>query len=178
MQNIHPMFVHFPLALLAVGLLFDILGYFFKKESLTHAGWWCFLLGVISAVVTVFTGLQAEETVTVSGEAHEILEQHEHFQISSTVVFVLLLIWRSLTRERTPRLPIIYFTIAVLTLAAISFGAHYGGELVYEYGVGTAVQSPATKNGNTQRSESDRPLNPFADVKVSTTRDYANQSLR
>ena len=39
MQNIHPMFVHFPLALLSVGLLFDILGYLLKKQSLSSAGW-------------------------------------------------------------------------------------------------------------------------------------------
>ena len=30
MQNVHPMFVHFPQALLSVGLLFD-LGYFLRE---------------------------------------------------------------------------------------------------------------------------------------------------
>ncbi len=140
MQNIHPMFVHFPLALLSVGLLFDILGYFLKKQSLTSAGWWCFSLGVLSAIVTVITGLQAEGTVTVSGEAEKMLENHEHFQITSTIVFVVLWIWRSLTREKTPKLAIIYFVISAIAVAAIIYGAHYGGELVYEYGVGTAVQ--------------------------------------
>jgi uncharacterized membrane protein len=32
MQNIHPYFVHFPLALLAIGLLWDIFGVVLKKE--------------------------------------------------------------------------------------------------------------------------------------------------
>ncbi|WP_315787953.1 DUF2231 domain-containing protein [Fischerella sp. JS2] len=143
MQNIHPIFVHFPLALLSVGLLFDVLGYLLKKQSLTSAGWWCFSVGVLSAIVTVFTGMQAEHTVKVSGEAHEILESHEHFQITSTVVFVVLWIWRCITREGIPKLAIIYFVITVIAVGAISYGAHYGGELVYEYGVGTAVQPPA-----------------------------------
>ncbi len=141
MQNIHPMFVHFPLALLSVGLLFDILGYFFKKQSLSSTGWWCFSLGVLSAVVTVFTGMQAANTVTVSGETKEILESHEHFQITSTIVFVVLWIWRSFSRQNPPKSAIIYFVIAAVTVGAIVYGAHYGGELVYEYGVGTAVQS-------------------------------------
>ncbi|BAY65660.1 hypothetical protein NIES22_57670 [Calothrix brevissima NIES-22] len=143
MQNVHPMFVHFPLALLSVGLLFDILGYLLKKSSLSSAGWWCFSLGVLSAIVTVFTGMQAEHTVKVSGEAHEILEKHEHFQITSTVVFVVLWIWRSITREGIPKFAIIYLVITAIAVGAIIYGSHYGGELVYEYGVGTAVQPPA-----------------------------------
>lgn len=143
MQNVHPMFVHFPLALLSVGLLFDLLGYLFKKQSLSSAGWWCFSLGVLSAVITVFTGLQAEQKLKVSGEAHEILENHEHFQITSTVVFVVLWIWRSITREGIPKFPMIYLVITAIAVGAIIYGAHYGGELVYEHGVGTAVQPPA-----------------------------------
>lgn len=122
MQNVHPMFVHFPLALLSVGLLFDILGYFLRKESLLNAGWWCFSLGVVPAIVTVATGIQAEHTVALSGEAHEILENHEHFQIYSTVVLLALLIWRSLNRGAIPRLKYVYFAIAVIAI----FGSHFG----------------------------------------------------
>ncbi len=150
MQNIHPMFVHFPLALLSVGLLFDALGYFLKKQSLSYAGWWCFSLGVVSAIVTVFTGMQAHDTVSVGKEAHEIMEQHEHFQTYSTIVFVGLLIWRSITWKAVPRLPIVYFIVTAIAVAAILYGAHYGGRLVYEYGVGTAVQPPTTKGENSQ----------------------------
>jgi len=160
MQNIHPMFVHFPLALLSVGLLFDVLGYFLKKQSLSHAGWWCFALGVISAIVTVFTGIQAEHTVSVSGEAHEILEQHEHFQTYSTIVFVGLLIWRSITRGAIPRLAIAYFIVTAIAVAAILYGSHYGGRLVYEYGVGTAVQPQTTK------SESSQSFNPHPQDRI------------
>lgn len=146
MQNVHPMFVHFPLALLSVGLLFDILGYFLRKESLLNAGWWCFSLGVVSAIVTVMTGFQAEHTVAVSGEAHDILENHEHFQIYSTLVFLALLNWRSLKRGAIPRLKYVYFAIAAIAVIAILYGSHFGGTLVYEYGVGTAVQPSTTKS--------------------------------
>lgn len=145
MQNVHPMFVHFPIVLLAVGLLFDGLGYFLKKPSLSQAGWWCFGLGVISAIVTVFTGLQAEDTVSLNPAAHEVLETHEHFQIYSTIVFVGLLIWRSLKRGAVPHLASAYFIVTALAVGAILYGSHFGGKLVYEYGVGTAVQPAATK---------------------------------
>lgn len=152
MQNVHPMFVHFPLALLFIGLLFDIGGYFLKKESLAHAGWWCMLVGVLSAVVTVFTGLQAEDTVKLAGETHEILETHEHFQIITTIVFVGLLIWRAFKRGALPRPPIAYLVITALAVSSILYGSHFGGKLVYEYGVGTAVQPPATQTAPAPKS--------------------------
>jgi uncharacterized membrane protein len=148
LQNVHPVFVHFPLALLSAGILFDVLGYALKKTSLSNAGWWCFALGVIAAIITVFTGLQAEETVSLSKEAHEVLEHHEHFQIYSTVVLTGLLIWRSIKRGALPNPAVGYLIITAIAVGAIVFGSHYGGQLVYQYGVGTSVQPAATKGEN------------------------------
>ncbi|WP_166507524.1 hypothetical protein [Nostoc sp. 106C] len=37
---------------------------------------------------------------------------------------------------------IIYFVITAIAVGAIYYSSYYGGELVYEYGVGTAVQPP------------------------------------
>lgn len=139
MENIHPLFVHFPIALLLTGFLLDGLGFLLKKSGLSIAGWWCFGLGVLSAIAAVITGLQAEETVTLSQEASEVLEMHEHFQLYSTAVLVGLLIWRCLKWRLIPPLASAYFVVALLAVGAISYGSHYGGELVYEYGVGTAV---------------------------------------
>jgi uncharacterized membrane protein len=156
MENIHPLFVHFPIALLLTGLLLDGLGFILKKSGLSIAGWWCFGLGVISAVVTVFTGLQAEETVSLSQEASEVLEMHEHFQLYSTAVLVGLLIWRCFKWRLIPPLASVYFIITILAVGAISYGSHYGGELVYEYGVGTAT-NPVDMDSETEQQQSALP---------------------
>ncbi|WP_228035842.1 DUF2231 domain-containing protein [Oculatella sp. LEGE 06141] len=117
-----------------------------KKQSLSNAGWWCFALGVVAAIVTVFTGLQAEETVSLSQEAHEVLESHEHFQIYSTVVLKALLVWRSIKRGVLPNPSIVYLAITAIAVGTVLFGSHYGGQLVYQYGVGTSVPSAATQS--------------------------------
>lgn len=130
MENIHPLFVHFPIALLLTGLLLDGLGFVFKKSGLSTAGWWCFGLGVVAAVITVFTGLRAAETISLSQEASEVLEMHEHFQLYSTAVLVGLLIWRCIKWNLIPPLASMYFIITILAVGAISYGAHYGGQLV------------------------------------------------
>lgn len=165
MKNFHPLFVHFPIGLLSVGVLFDILGYFLKKQSLSNAGFWCFGLGVISAVVTVLTGLQAEKTVSLSPAVDVILETHQRFQTYSTIVFVGLLIWRSFKKGALPPLTNVYLVVAALAVAAILYGSHFGGRLVYEYGVGTAVQPAVTKNEN-QKSENEGKDNLLAELRT------------
>lgn len=145
MKNVHPLFVHFPIALLSLAILLDVLGYFLKKQSLLNAGWWTFLFGVISAIVTVATGLQAEKTVSLSQQAHDVLETHQRFQTYTTLVFVVLLIWRSLKKGALPRPAIAYLVVAAIATATILYGADYGGRLVYQYGVGTSVQPASTQ---------------------------------
>lgn len=140
MQNIHPWFVHFPLALLAFGLLFDFLGFVWKKHSLSAAGWWCHVFGVATAIPTILTGFQAFFTVGHSTEAaHQIMRTHRNVQLTVGILFTGLLIWRSISKHIVPRRTPIYFVIAATAVGLMLYGAHLGGQLVYEYGVGTAL---------------------------------------
>ncbi|MBC1239760.1 hypothetical protein [Nostoc sp. 2RC] len=49
--------------------------------------------------------------------------------------------WRSLrsNKERVPKFAIIYFVITAIAAKPILYDFHYGEELFYEYGVGTAI---------------------------------------
>ncbi len=140
MQNIHPWFVHFPIALLAVGVLFDFLGFIWKKHSLSAAGWWCSVFGVIAAIATIVTGFEAYFTVGHSTEAaHQIMKTHRNVQLVVGLLFTGLLIWRSFSKYILPRRTPIYFVIAATAVGLMLYGSHLGGQLVYEYGVGTAL---------------------------------------
>ena len=57
--NIHPLFIHFPIALLASGFFFDILYKFTNNNELDHAAFWCLGLGIISCLFANITGLFA-----------------------------------------------------------------------------------------------------------------------
>jgi len=157
MQNIHPYFVHFPIAILTVGLLWDLLGVLLKKESLNNAGWWAQVFGVIAIIVTSITGLIAESTVAHNEAAHEIMETHETIGLIVAGVFILLLIWRSFLKTALPTQRIyqtIYLAIGVLAVITMLFGAHLGGKLVYEYGVGgIAVQQQTHSHQNNELDE-------------------------
>src|SRR3989338_6946161 len=79
MINAHPLFVHFPIALLIACLFFYITGIIFKKENLLIAGKWSLYLGTLSAALAVWTGLRAAGTVQHGGDTHQILMAHQYF---------------------------------------------------------------------------------------------------
>lgn len=155
MQNIHPLFVHFPIALLSAALLFELIAMAFKKPASQTAGWWTFVLGVIAIAVTAVTGLIAESTVLHTDDAHELILQHRNLEIIAGVIVVLLFIWRLSLKSELPGstvLRTVYTGIFILAVAALLTGAHVGGRLVYEFGVGTSQSA-----GSSHEHDSEEP---------------------
>lgn len=157
MQNIHPYFVHFPIAILSVGLLWDLLGILFKKESFKNAGWWAQVFGVIAIIITGITGLIAANTVPHNEASHEIMETHETIGLIVAGIFILLLIWRSFLKTSLPTkssYQTIYLAMGILAVVTMLYGAHLGGKLVYEFGVGgSAVQQSMQSQKQNEANE-------------------------
>jgi uncharacterized membrane protein len=180
MQNVHPYFVHFPIALLSVGVLCDLFGIIFKKDSLRNAGWWIQLFGTAAIVVTVITGLLAESTVGHSDTSHEIMETHKTLELVAVGIFALLFIWRSIQKTLLPSrnaglpLLIVYLIIGVSAIGIMFYGAHLGGRLVYEFGVGgSAVSQP---EGAGHQHNHDKAIPPLRD-EAEHHHDTGTQSL-
>ena len=58
-ENIHPLLIHFPIALLSSGLFFDILHRLTYNDEFEHTAFWCLGLGIISCLFANITGLFA-----------------------------------------------------------------------------------------------------------------------
>lgn len=92
-MNIHPFFVHFPIALLAVYSLLELGTYFFS--SVRRQAWVfpvkAFLLfaGVLAALVALATGGIAEDLIEGTTRSY-ILEVHSPFAGATTLLYVIL----------------------------------------------------------------------------------------
>ena len=148
MQNIHPLFVHFPIALLLTAWALTVLGLALRRENLHRVATWNLALGALGAVAAVVTGLRAEDgALPHNFEIHEIMETHERFGISVACGAVALLVWRALRRQAWPaRRAEQVGQTALLTLVVglLTYGAYLGGRLAYEYGVGTNLGAQST----------------------------------
>ena len=71
MLNAHPLFVHYPIALLTAALLFEVLWLIFRRESLFHAATAALVLGAVGALAAAASGLQAGAAVP-----HEVPGAH------------------------------------------------------------------------------------------------------
>jgi len=146
LAQLHPPVVHFAIALVIMGVLFDLAGFVLRNESLKHAGFWSIIIGVIAVWGAAITGHQAEELVehAVEGtKAYELLEEHEELgEILPWIVSALGLFRLFLFFKYNPILFAGYLIAGLVVAGAIGFQGRTGGKLVYEYGVGVKASTP------------------------------------
>ena len=89
--NIHPIFVHFPIALLFIYSIIKILPLkkWFKNVSWKHIEISLLTIGVLGAFVASITGGIAEELLQKN---RQLIETHSTFAEISTIIYSLLLL--------------------------------------------------------------------------------------
>ena len=134
-SHLHPMLVHFPIALVIFGFLADLASLLFKKEAwLSKAGFYLLIIGTLAAIVTWLTG--SFFTSELSGAAGKIKETHALF---ATITVCLLLITSALRilmelrKVQTGGLKWISFSLYALAAVCVGITGLYGGTLVYSY---------------------------------------------
>ncbi len=137
---IHPMVVHFAVALLIVAVLLDLLGKATATESLHAAAFINLIFAGVFALATVTAGMLAEVRLLIAPDVHQVLDTHKLLGFSACAGIVLLLAWRLTQRGRFPkRGGLVYLSIGLLVAGLTGGAGYFGSELVYVNGV--AVQA-------------------------------------
>lgn len=138
--NLHPLFVHFPIAFISVSALFHLAATIFQGRTysvyyaiLAHTTLW---LGALAILPTAFFGLQAFNSVNHDEVSHAAMLIHRNWALGSLVVLAILSgcdIWRNKVNSS----PSWWFTLAVIGVSSmIAITAWHGGELVYRHRLG------------------------------------------
>ena len=133
--DLHPMLVHFPVALFSSALILETLSIIFKKESLHRSAVHLFVLAVFAAPFTVWTGLrEAQEEHLVK---HPVLDLHKTFALVTMWLGIAAVLALLFVRKRAAGLSRIVFLVFLVALVSmVAIAAYNGGRLVYEYGIG------------------------------------------
>lgn len=134
-SHIHPMLVHFPIALLCFGFFLELC-YLVRRKyiCLTAAGLYLLLGGTLATVLTVLSGFFF--TGEMSGAAGAVREIHGTFAVATAVVALLASGLRLyLARKKVEKSPLMTVAFLLYGLAALGvMGAgFYGGTLVYNH---------------------------------------------
>lgn len=142
---LHPMIVHFPIALLMASVLFDAVSHFLKRDSLQDGALWLLGLGLLGGIAASIAGSVAEEAAEKAGIAESLIETHESLAFVTMGIFGVLFLWRLFLRNQfNGRLLAIYLLVAAIGVGTLSATGYYGGDLVYEHGAGVNVVSHGT----------------------------------
>jgi uncharacterized membrane protein len=151
LAQLHPPIVHFAVALIIIGVIFDILGFLLKKDSLKHAGFWTILVGAFAVWGAAISGHQAEELVeeAIKGtEAYKILEQHEELGELLPWLTTFLALFRVFIYFKPNNLLFgLYLLVGIVIAGLIGFQGRIGGDLVYKHGVGVKTSQYQVEKG-------------------------------
>ena len=137
MESLHPLIVHFPVALLLTAVVLEIVALLMKRPALHRVALWNVCLGTLGAAAAVATGLQAQAIGHHTFEIYEVMEVHERLGITTLTLGSVVAGWRLLARDRLgPRQRWLALALMLVMACTVSYGAYLGGRLVYEFGVG------------------------------------------
>lgn len=142
LTHLHPMIVHFPIALLIVGFLSDIVGLLKKREFFTQAGFYLFSLGALGVIAAFITGSQAGDGIVEEGALKKALETHEEAATLAIWVASIAALFRIalfLLKKYSGVLKMVSLALGLLAVMAIARTGYYGGELVYKHAAGVQL---------------------------------------
>ncbi len=142
MPNIHPFFVHFPIALLTIGLIAELWALARREGHAGKLGWWLQAAGTLGLLIAAGTGLLAGQSEVIPDAARGTLDAHQQGAFVSAAVFAALALWRvgargSITGNRRVMFVLLY----TVGLGAVLVTGWYGGRLVFEFGVGVGMNA-------------------------------------
>ena len=129
-HSIHPMLVHFPIALIVMSFVFDVLAVWRRKAPLATAAFYNLAAAAITSVPTVATGLLAWQWQLAGARLKGVLRLHLVFAATSTALIWVLWAMRWRDRKRSAPLPgPLYFVLGLITVMMIALTGHLGGFL-------------------------------------------------
>ncbi|MBD0372713.1 MAG: DUF2231 domain-containing protein [Pyrinomonadaceae bacterium] len=132
----HPIFVHFTIALTASSLVFDALGFILSRQSLTATGGWTLLASTLMTVMTLSTGLTSSTRAPVEeGEARSFLRAHMALGLIFYGLLIMMMVWRLSFWQEGQSVSWWYLIAMAVVSFVMTVQGYLGGELVYRYGV-------------------------------------------
>lgn len=131
-SHFHPSSVHFPIALTVLGFIFLCFHMIFReKKSIYHCAVSILFFALAGLGLAYLTGEYF--TAELSGEMHELKEEHELFsKITSFTLLGGMFLWFLLKNKRPVTALWLLFIFTTATVGLILYTGYLGGSLVYD----------------------------------------------
>jgi uncharacterized membrane protein len=159
---LHPLIIHFPIALLLVAPLFIIAALLVsgsRRQAFMISALVLMILGTASVYVALSTGEAAGKLAERTTEINAVLERHEDLAEKTRLTFTVLTVilagmlivprfvqWEP-SRAMSAIASVVFLVLYGGAAQLLTNTAHNGGLLVHEFGVTAMVSAPTTMPG-------------------------------
>jgi uncharacterized membrane protein len=164
-DGLHPLVIHFPIALLMVAPLFVLLALVLRRSSVEFSRTALVLLalGTVATWVAISTGKAAGELAEHTDAINAVISQHEELAETTRNLFTVLTLLYAvvvfapgpLRRLRRPALAFATNAVFLVALAGATLlvvaTAHQGGRLVHQLGVHALMPGPPPPVADAER---------------------------
>ena len=143
LPNIHPLVVHFPIALLTVAVVVDLVGLFMKTRSTVRdTATWLYCAGAAFAILAYFTGESGADSMLIPAQVIRLVDEHHDWAFRTTWFFAFFASARLVVSYLLPPKPILLGSAFILALGGFFMlfeTAEHGAMLVFQHGLGVKV---------------------------------------
>ncbi|MCP4941770.1 MAG: DUF2231 domain-containing protein [Planctomycetaceae bacterium] len=145
---IHPIVVHFVIAMALITVVFDLIGVITRRRNLFEVSFWNLLVATVAIFVAIIFGQIEAGLATPYGASRDLLNYHSTLGWSLAAILSLLTGWRYVARQKDPTVLPRGFLIIDSVLAVLVFCQVYlGDKLVWVYGLHTVPVVEAVRSG-------------------------------
>lgn len=142
--HLHAMVIHFPIALLLIGFLNEIIGIAFKNTFFNKTAFYLLILGAFGTIASYLSGDAAGEGME-GGTLGKAIELHENAAIITLLLAITTSIvysavnWFNYSNKWIKVASVLLFAALI---GGVSRTAYLGGQLVYNHGAGVELALP------------------------------------
>ena len=140
--RLHPLMVHFPVALLIIAGLLELLKIKTFHTNLRAGINWMVYIGTAGSILAVVLGLLLSNTGEYGGET---FEWHQWTGIITSILAILTasVLWYTTKKDKRTFIPL-YRGLLFFTVASVSLAGHFGGSLTHgqDYLLSTTPWAP------------------------------------
>jgi uncharacterized membrane protein len=147
-DTIHPIVVHFVIAMVLFAFLCDVIGCLTENKRMHEVSWWNLFFATLSIFIAVMFG-QIEAGLAEPYKAAEAtLNLHTLLGWSLSGILAAITAWRYILRSRDPqKVPLSFMGASTLLTGLVFFQVYLGDKLVWVYGLHTVQVVEAVKQG-------------------------------
>jgi uncharacterized membrane protein len=146
LAELHPRIVHFPIAFFILYFFFESFGVILKKDFLSKAAFLILIVGVLTALLAVLSGNQAQAAARLlfanGNDLNKLIELHEEYATLTLFYFsavLFLRIYLVIKKKLDGNWQYLFILLGLIGCYLIYTTGIHGGDLVFKHGIGTQL---------------------------------------